>query len=282
MKFVYFGYDFAIDTVQRLLDEGHELLGVFTFPCDNIFSFNTRLMDLAKNLDVPITTEKANQATLDHWIERGCEVFLSAGYLYKIPHIDDSKAYGINIHPSRLPRGRGIMPLPTILMSAPEAAGITAHKIIDEIDAGDILVQHPIDINSDETVETLSSRIAMYMPDMASHIFQNIADLWSAATPQNPDEAETFPAPTDATRTINWDNTVKDIKTLHRAFGRFGVLFTLKEDIWVAYSLNGWPENHSHAPGTITHTTAREIILAAKDGYICITEAEKIQDNIEG
>lgn len=277
MKFVYFGYDFAIDTVQRLLDEGHELLGIFTFPCDNIFSFNTRIIDLSQTLNIPITTEKANQSTIDHWISRGCEVFLSIGYLYKIPQIDETKAYAINIHPSRLPQGRGIMPLPTILMSEPDAAGITAHKITTEIDGGDIIDQHALTITDDETVETLSSRIAMHIPTMTANIFQDLPKLWAGAAPQNPALASTFPAPSDIMRTINWDSTVADIKSMHRAFGRFGILFTIEEKLWVAYNLNGWEETHNHAAGTIAHTTAREIIIAAKDGYICITEAEKIK-----
>lgn len=276
MKFIYCGYDFAIDTVERLIRDGHELVGIFSFPCDNVFSFNTRLHDLAQHLEIPITEDKPDQATMNEWTNKKCDLVLSIGYLYKIPLIDSKKAYAINIHPSRLPKGRGIMPLPHIIINHPEAAGITAHKITKDIDAGDILAQIPLIVNPDEDIEMISSRTAMALPDMTADLIENIKEQWKNAAPQDEEEATTFPEPTDAMRTINWGLNVETIKTLHRAFGRFGLLFGLGEEIWAAYALNGWEEEHQHNVGTICHTTNREIVIAAKNGYICITEAQKL------
>ena len=51
MKFVYFGYDFMLGTVHRLLDDGHELAGIFSFPCDNVFNFNVETTALAKKTE---------------------------------------------------------------------------------------------------------------------------------------------------------------------------------------------------------------------------------------
>jgi len=277
MKFVYFGYDFAINTLKRLIEDGHELVGIFTFPCDNVFTFNNQIHQIAQKNNIPISQEKANQATINHWINRGCELFLAAGYPYKIPHIDENEAYGINVHPSLLPAGRGIMPLPHIIMSAPEVAGFTAHKITDIIDDGDILAQMPLPLYAHETIETLSCRIAMAMPGMIADLTNNLPDRWGRAKPQASDKASTFPAPDDTMRTIEWTDTIDKITTLHRAFGRFGLLFKLNNTIWVAYHLNGWREDHSHPPGTQCLLTAREIVIAAQDGYICITEAEQLK-----
>ena len=276
MKFIFLGYDFAIDTVHRLLDDGHELLGIQTFPCDNIFNFNTQLHDLATSLSIPISDKKPDQTAINNWIEKGAEIFLAAGYLYKIPPIDENKACGINIHPARLPKGRGIMPLPHIILNAPEAAGITAHKIIGEIDAGDIIAQIPLTVSPDETVETLSTRIAMAMPDMVVDIVKNWPEHWQNAKPQNPAEATHFDAPDDTMRTINWHHTVAEIKTLYRAFGTFGLIFHINQESWVAYNLGGWQEQHTIPPGTPCHITPTTLTIAAKDGYITITKADKL------
>lgn len=168
------------------------------------------------------------------------------------------------------------MPIPHIIINNAEAAGITAHKITNDIDAGDILAQVPLTITTDETVETLSSRIAMALPDMTASLVEDLPNQWKNAQPQNEEDASHFTAPDDAMRTIDWNETVYAIKTLHRAFGRFGLLFNLDADIWAAYALNGWQDAHEHPVGTICHTTNREIVIAAKDGYICITEAQKL------
>ena len=81
MKFVYFGYDFMLGTVHRLLDDGHELAGIFSFPCDNVFNFNVETTALAKKLNVPLNLEKPVAADIENMKEKGAEIFLSAGYL---------------------------------------------------------------------------------------------------------------------------------------------------------------------------------------------------------
>ena len=49
MKIVFFGYDFSADVLKRLVEDGHETLSVFSFETDNVFSFNARLEELAKD-----------------------------------------------------------------------------------------------------------------------------------------------------------------------------------------------------------------------------------------
>ncbi len=276
MKFVYCGYDFAIDTVLRLLDRGHHLIGILTFPCDNVFSFNTQALALAQQLDIPIIQDKPDQAIIDDFIDQGAELFLAMGYLYKIPPIDFSKAYGVNVHPSYLPQGRSVMPLPHILMHAPEAAGMTAHQLTQDFDAGDILIQEKIELSSEETVETLSCKMAMRMPDMIEKLISDLPNYWQKAQPQNESEVSNFPAPDDEMRRIDWKQSVDFILKQHRAFGGFGVLFELEGKPWVAYRLMGWQESHSFKPGAVRHMSTREIVIAAKNGFICISQAQDL------
>src|SRR5689334_7822406 len=103
MKFVYCGYDFMLPTARRLIQDGHNLAGVFTFPCDNVFNFNLETIDLAKKHRVQASLEKPSAGDI---AALNPEVVIVAGYLHKLP--DVSPAYGINIHPSYLPKGRGL------------------------------------------------------------------------------------------------------------------------------------------------------------------------------
>ena len=50
MKFVYFGYDMMLGCARRLIADGHQLAGIFTFPCDNVFNFNIETVALARQL----------------------------------------------------------------------------------------------------------------------------------------------------------------------------------------------------------------------------------------
>jgi len=276
MKFVYFGYDFMLESVRRLLSEGHELIGIFSFECDNVFNFNVKSRELAEQLDIPFTLDKPLPMDIKIFCKQGADVFLSAGYPHKIPPIDEEQAYGINFHPSYLPMGRGIMPTPTILMSRPEASGVTLHKLTEIFDDGDILLQQKIPLSAQDDVETLSARIAMAAPDLLSRAFRDLPDLWASATPQNPAKASTFPMPDEAMRMLDWGRKVEDIKRTGRAFGRYGALARFDGRLWAVYNFNGWIEAHNYRPGDVVCVLSREVIVAVKDGFICIKDFQEL------
>ncbi len=276
MKFVYFGYDFMLPSVLRLLEDGHELLGIFSFECDNVFNFNVHTKAHAERLDIPFTTGRPLDMDIHAFIEQGVEVFLSAGYPHKIPPIPEQSAYGINFHPSLLPEGRGIMPTPTILMKYPEVSGVTVHKLSNIFDDGDILFQRKIPITPQDDVETLSARIAMIAPDILSMVFKKLPDLWEHASPQPAAKASKFPMPDESMRTLNWNKTVAEIKKTGRAFGRFGCIARFDDKLWAIYNFNGWEEEHKLPIGQIACILSREIIIAAQDGFICLKEYQEL------
>ncbi len=277
MKFVYFGYDMMLGAVTRLLEDGHELIGVFSFATDNIFNFNGETLTLADTLGIPAQITPATPEDIQKYIDLGAELFLSIGYPYKIPSIDENKAKAVNIHPSLLPKGRGIMPSPYIIMHHPKAAGITAHKLTENFDAGDILKQIPFTIHDLETVETLAARVAIVLPDMISELLQNLDTYWKNATPQDESQALHFPAPDDTMRTLDWTQPITQIEKTARAFGRYGTIAKIEDQTWLVYHLDVWPEQHNLEPGTITCLLPREIIMAAKDGFVCLKDLQKAE-----
>lgn len=276
MKFVFFGYDFMIHVVRRLLEDGHECMALFSFPCDGVFNFNAETARLASDLNIPFSTGKPAPAEMEDFISKGANLFLAAGYPYKIPPIDENKAYALNCHPSYLPMGRGLMPTPYILMNAPQAAGFTVHKIAPAFDAGDILVQHKIEISTDESVETYSAKIALKALEIIPGTVNNIAELWAQAEPQNESKASTFPAPDDKMRLLNFNNPLEDILKHHRAFGRFGVLAHLAGTTFAVYELRGWHEAHTQPAGHIILYQEKMIVLTCQDGFVCLTDFQRL------
>lgn len=277
MNFVFFGYDFSLPVLKRLLDDGHTCLGIFTFPCDNFFNFNRDLLRLASDLDVPATDGRVTSGDIRHFIGDGCACFLAAGYLYKIPVISEG-AYGINIHPSLLPKGRGLMPTPYILTDYPEAAGLSVHKLTSEFDAGDILYQESFVLDAQETVETYSERIARRMPDIISTIFSDLPGYWSKAVPQNEEEALYFPLPTDAMRTLDYSLPVSRLDKIRRAFGHFGTLCKIEGGLYVVFDSETWSEPHNQSPGTVLRPEGGDcIVVAVRDGFIRFKRFERLK-----
>ena len=279
MRFVYCGYDFAIDTLMALLNQGHELAGILTFPCDNIFSHNTRLHAIAQELSVPITQDKPDRQMIDDYIAGGVDLFLCVGYAHKMPDIDAKQAYGVNVHPALLPQARGLMPLPHVMINAPEACGITVHKLSAKMDGGDIIARYPMTLSDKDTVETLGARMAMRLPELLGDIIADLPAKWAQARAQ--DEALAFecPHPDDAMRMIDWGQTVAHTLRQVRAFGRVGLLFHLDGKLWVTGTVHGWDEAHGRQAGDVCLLTPQEIVIAVRDGYLHIMDAQQIQHN---
>jgi methionyl-tRNA formyltransferase len=271
MKFVFFGYDFSLGIPQRLIDDGHELIGVFTFSCDNIFNFNREIIALAQSRGMPLFSSKPTDVHIDAFLNKNCECFIVAGYPYKVPPIDETKAYGLNVHPAYLPKGRGLMPTPHIIMNHPEAAGITVHKLAAEYDAGDILYQEKFELSPRETVETYSERAALAGPEILSRLLADLPRYWREAKPQDESQASLFPTPDDSMRTLDFTKTVEELDRVGRAFGHFGCLAHFKEKIWAVYRFETRVEKHSFAPGTLVDITQEKAVLAAKDGFLDLT-----------
>jgi len=279
MKFVFFGYDFMLPSVQRLIVEGHELIGIFSFPCDNIFNFNAECQALAGRLNIPFIQSPANAGHIQNFTDQDCDLFIAAGYPHKIPTNNFGDARAINIHPTYLPKGRGMMPIPRLIIdNVKEAAGFTAHKMTDKFDAGDILLQHKFDLSPAETVETYTAKIAIHAPDLVSDLIANLDKYWDSARPQEPSEALWLNMPTDQDRLMDFQKSVKDIDATGRAFGGFGALASFDDQLWIVYAYDFWQENHALPAGSIAARLSREIVIAAKDGFVVLKDPQILEN----
>ena len=65
----------------------------------------------------------------------------------------------LNIHPSLLPKYRGLNTHARALEAGDAEAGCTVHWVVPELDAGPILAQSKVPVKEEDTVETLAARV---------------------------------------------------------------------------------------------------------------------------
>lgn len=280
MRFAFFGYDFSIDLAQTLVAEGHELLAIFTFPCDQMFAYNLQAYAFADAHNIPITDKPVNAEHITALLSIGCEAFLVAGYPRKVPPIEG--AYGLNIHPAYLPKARGITPGPFIILNEQDAGGFTIHKLAPEYDSGDILYQERIEINDTIDVETYSCRVALKSRAVITDIFSRLPEYWANAKPQDHSKATLLPPVTEEMRTLDWNKSSKELINTSRAFGRYGVIAHIQNNEGEVqhlgvFSFTSWPEKHQHPTGTLLRSSPREIVIAISDGYALLKEFQVIE-----
>ena len=65
----------------------------------------------------------------------------------------------VNIHPSLLPSFRGLDAVGQALAAGVTLSGCTAHLVVEEVDAGEILVQAAVPVLSNDSHQSLTARI---------------------------------------------------------------------------------------------------------------------------
>ena len=65
----------------------------------------------------------------------------------------------LNIHPSLLPKYKGLNTHQRVLDNNEKITGCTVHFVSEELDSGEIILQKSLDIGENETAETLMKRV---------------------------------------------------------------------------------------------------------------------------
>jgi phosphoribosylglycinamide formyltransferase-1 len=65
----------------------------------------------------------------------------------------------LNIHPSLLPKYRGLDTHARAIAAGDEASGCSVHIVTEDLDAGDVLGRSEVPIEADETPESLEERV---------------------------------------------------------------------------------------------------------------------------
>lgn len=169
MKVLFMGTpDFAVPSLNALVDAGCEVCGVFTQP-DKPKNRGMKLQptpvkEFALSHDIPVfqPTKLRDGTALATIRELAPELIVVAAYGRILPKdILDFPAKGcINVHSSLLPAYRGSAPINWAILNGDRESGVTIMHMAEELDAGDIILQERTAIGADETAVELYDRLA--------------------------------------------------------------------------------------------------------------------------
>lgn len=127
--------------------------------------------------------------------------------------------YAINYHDSPLPRYAGSHATSWALMNQETEHAITWHVMTEEIDAGDILKQHPIQLTAQETALTLNAKCYHAAMLAFAELVDELAEGRSQAIAQNLAERTYFPLyqRPAAGGVLDWQHSAAAIAALVRA-----------------------------------------------------------------
>ncbi len=193
MRIVFMGTpDFAVPSLQRLLDDGYEIAGVFTQP-DKPKGRGYKLApppvkELALLHQLPVfQPEKMKDGTALELLQKlAPELIVVVAFGRILPkEILELPRYGcINVHGSLLPKYRGAAPIQWSVLNGDHTAGVTTMYMAEGLDTGDMILSHRVEIGPDETSGELYARLAELGADALSETVRLIAKGEAPRTPQ--------------------------------------------------------------------------------------------------
>lgn len=191
MKIVFMGTpDFAVPSLQRLIDEGHDILAVYSQP-DKPQGRHFTLTPppvkvLAQAHGIPVfQPDSFKDAQIQQALSQlAPELIVVAAYGKILPKaVLEIPARGcINVHGSLLPKYRGAAPIQWAVINDEPVAGVTIMQMSQGLDTGDMLLKKELAVGADETAGELFDRIAVLGAQALSEAVLALDTL--AAVPQ--------------------------------------------------------------------------------------------------
>jgi len=91
----------------------------------------------------------------------------------------------LNIHSSLLPRWRGAAPIQRAILAGDPESGVTTMRLVEKLDAGEILLQSRTPIRADDTAGTLHDRLAAMGAELITETLAALANGTLQGRPQD-------------------------------------------------------------------------------------------------
>lgn len=283
MKIVFAGTpEFAVPTLQMLLDGPHEVCAVYTQP-DRPAGRGQKLKpspvkQLAQTCGVPVfqpaTLKDSEEQERLRSHEADLMVVVAYGLILPKSVLEIPRLGCINVHASLLPRWRGAAPIQRAILAGDEVTGITIMMVEPRLDAGPMLHKKSCRIAPLETAGDLHDRLARFGAEALAEALPEIEA--GTVRPEIQDETRvTYAAKLEKHEArLDWTSAAIDLERRVRAFNPWPVAETLYRGeilrIWLAESLD---EPATAEPGTVLER-GKTLDVATGSGVLRVLEVQ--------
>ena len=210
--------DYAVPSLQKLIDEHYEIAGVFTQPDKKVgrkqILTPSAVKELAERYELPVYQPQTLKDGSAYEILKSIapDMIIVAAYGKILPKsILDLPKYGcVNVHASLLPKYRGAAPIQRAVLNGDEETGISIMQMDEGIDTGDLLYIVKTKIGINETSAELFDRLSVLGAEALIHTVKNIENGSAAAYKQEGESS--YASMIDKSMSpIDWNRTAFEI-----------------------------------------------------------------------
>ena len=220
MRIVFMGTpDFAAASLQKLIDEKYDVVGVFTQPdkpkgrgMELAFS---PVKELALKADFPVLQpEKMRDGTALAMLKSlAPDVIVAVAYGKLLPkEILTLPPLGcVNVHGSLLPKYRGSAPIQWTVLNGDRVTGVSTMYLSEAMDTGDVIFSEETEIGEYETSGELFDRLMVMGAELLHKTLLAIEAGTAPRTPQIEADASYTKMLDKTMCPIDWNRSPRDV-----------------------------------------------------------------------
>ncbi|HMF57772.1 MAG TPA: methionyl-tRNA formyltransferase [Pyrinomonadaceae bacterium] len=233
MRLVFMGTpESAVPTLRRLIDDGHDVVSVWTQPDrpagrgNKMHAPPVKEFALSHGLIVhqpaKIKTEEACALFASHDADAG--IVVAYGRILPSSFLKSPRRGCLNVHFSLLPKYRGAAPVNWAIVRGERETGVTTMQVDEGLDTGAILLQARTKIGEEETATVLMARLSETGAELMSETLRNFDEI----VPRTQDETLASYAPVLKREDglIDWSWDAAEIERRVRGFQPWPNAFT--------------------------------------------------------
>lgn len=279
MKLIFMGTpDFAVPSLQRLMEDGHEVSLVVTQPDKPVGRKQILTPPAVKvcalSYDLPVFQPESMkcEATLGRLAQENADAIVVVAYGKILPKsVLELTPYGcVNVHGSLLPRYRGAAPVQWAVLNGDAESGVTTMRLDEGVDTGDILLMSRRPLDDRITGGELFDLLAADGADLLSRTLRELQAGTLQPQPQPAEGACYASMLNKAMCPLDWSRTAASLHNQVRGMNPWPVATCRLEDKTVKVYVSRVGDATTAAPGTVV--SASPLAVACGDGHTLILE----------
>ena len=274
--------DIAATCLKKILADGFEVVGVYTQP-DRPKGRGMKMVyspvkEVALAHEIPVFQPEnfREDETVEQLRQLNPDICAVVAYGRILPQrVLDIPALGcVNIHASLLPQYRGSAPYQWAVLDGLKETGVSAQRMVWEMDAGPVIDVEKTPIGENETAGEVLDRLAILGADLLSRVLTRAKCGEDCCGEPQCEEQVTFAPMLDKTMCpIDWSKTAQQVHNHVRGLHPWPVAITEIQGTKFKIHATRLAEG-SGEPGQILALTKTGLIVACGEGAVEIRQLQ--------
>ncbi|MGB8507139.1 MAG: methionyl-tRNA formyltransferase [Pyrinomonadaceae bacterium] len=275
MRLIFMGTpEAAVQTLRRCVEDGHEVVAVWTQP-DRPAGRGNKLKappvkEYAEERGIPvhqpskIRTDEALALFASHRADAA--VVVAYGRILPSTFLSTPPLGCLNVHFSLLPKYRGAAPVNWAIARGERETGVTTMRIDEGLDTGPLLLQRATPIGEDETAPQLLERLSLMGAELLSETLARLDEI--EPRPQRDQDATHAPILRREDGLIDWTRDAFEIARRVRGFQPWPNVYSSHNGRRFVIRRAAPLESHAVLSGVESEGESGKIVEASGDDFV--------------